>query len=143
MNADDRIEGTWVARKWSQHYTAQTMVAWQAESVSATAAFTWHSGWRTTQMPPEVPIGTVLPLSSILNSATLPDYMSLDVSLSKSWQVGRTSITARADVTNAFDHTNIAGVDYTAEETATDVILTPDKETLLPWIPSVGVIIAF
>lgn len=143
MNADDRIEGTWVARKWSQHYTAQTMVAWQAESVSATAAFTWHSGWRTTQMPPEVPIGTVLSLSSILNSATLPDYMSLDVSLSKSWRIGRASITARADVTNAFDHENIAGIDYDAQESDTDVILTPNKETLLPWVPSVGVIIAF
>jgi outer membrane receptor protein involved in Fe transport len=143
MNADDRIEGTWVARKWSQHYTAQTMLAWQADSLSATAAFTWHSGWRTTQMPAMVPIGTVLPLSSILNSATLPDYMSLDLTISKSWRVGRTTITARADVTNAFDHDNIAGIDYDAEETETDVILIPNKETLLPWVPSVGVIIAF
>jgi len=143
MNADDRIEGTWVARKWSQHYTAQTMLAWQGETMSAAATFTWHSGWRTTQMPASVPIGTVLPLDSILNNGTLPDYMSLDLNLSKTWHLGRASITARADVINALDRENIAGIDYAAEQNGTEVLLKPDQENLLPWIPSVGIIVAF
>ncbi len=143
MNADDRIEGEWVARKWSQHYTVQGMLAWQRESFSASAAFTWHSGWRTTGLPASLPIGAELPLASVLNNRTLSDFVSFDVGLNKTWRLGRTTITAHADVTNLFNHDNVAGIDYTAEETATDVLLIPEKETLLPWIPSVGIIIAF
>jgi outer membrane receptor protein involved in Fe transport len=143
MNADDRIDGTWVARKWSQHYTAQGMLAWQHEFWSAAAAFTWHSGWRTTGMPGSVPIGTVIPLASILNNAILDDYVSIDISMKRTWRVGRASITASVDLTNISNHENLAGIDYIAEETATDVLLTPDEETLLPWIPSVGVIVSF
>jgi outer membrane receptor protein involved in Fe transport len=143
LNADDRIEGDWVARKWSQHYTAQTMLAWQGEASSASAALTWHSGWRTTQVPASVPIGTVLPLASILNNGTLPDYWSLDVSFSRTWHLGRASVTARADVTNVFNHDNVVGIDYTARESATDVLLRPNSQSLLPWVPSVGIIVAF
>lgn len=143
MNADDRIEGTWVPRKWSQHYTSQGMLAWQGESWSVSTAFTWHSGWRTTGMPASVPIGTVIPLASILNNAILSDYVSFDLSARKSWRLGRAGITLVADLTNILNHENLAGIDYIAEETATDVLLTPDKETLLPWIPSIGIIVTF
>ncbi len=143
MNADDRIEGDWVSRKWSQRYTAQGMLAWQRESFSASVAFTWHSGWRTTGLPASVPIGTELPLASVLNNRMLTDFVSVDVGLNKTWAVGRTTITAHADVTNLFNHDNLAGIDYAAEETTTEVLLIPEKETLLPWIPSVGIIIAF
>jgi hypothetical protein len=119
------------------------MVAWQRESLSAAAAFTWHSGWRTTLLPGSVPLDTVLPLVSILNNGTLSDYVSVDLSLNKTWRAGRTTITLHGDLTNVFNHENVAGIDYIDEETATDLLLTPDKESLLPWIPSVGIIIAF
>jgi outer membrane receptor for ferrienterochelin and colicin len=143
MNADDRIDGEWVPRKWSQHYTLQGMVVWQRDSWSASAALTWHSGWRTTALPPVVPVGAVLPLESVLNHDVLPNYVSLDLSLRKSWQLGRTTIMLLADVTNAFDHDNAAGIDYVSNETASSVVLKPDREQLLPWVPSIGVTVAF
>jgi outer membrane cobalamin receptor len=143
MNADDRIDGEWIPRKWSQHYTLQSMLTWQHASLAFSTALTWHSGWRTAALPPAVPIGTTLPLTSVVNKDLLPDYVSLDVSLQKSWQVGRTTVTLHADVTNALNHDNVAGIDYVADETDTAILLTPDQEQLLPWIPSIGVVVAF
>ncbi len=144
MNADDRIAGEWIARRWSQHYTAQGMLVWEPGDSSAVAlAYTWHSGWRTTPMPPRVPVGVQIPLTDILNRSTVDDFVSVDISARKSWHVGRATITAHADITNVFNHTNIAGIDYEAVETDTDIFMTPNPDKLLPWIPSVGVIIAF
>jgi outer membrane receptor protein involved in Fe transport len=143
MDADDRIEGMWEPRAWSQRHTAQTRLSWQSESASASAALTWHSGWRTTRLPASAPIGTQIPLGAIYDNGILNDYVSLDLSASRTWYFGRASVTAEGDLTNALDHANRGGVDYHSAETATDVLLTPNNKSLLPWIPTVGVTVAF
>ncbi len=143
MDADDRIGGVWEPRAWSQHHTVQGMLAWTDENWTAAAAVTWHSGWRTTQLPASVPVDTQLPLAAISDRNLLNDYLSLDLNVSRSWRYGRATITAQADLTNALNRTNHGGNDYTVEETATDVLLTPTSENLLPWVPTAGVSIAF
>ncbi len=143
MDADDRIEGNWKPRAWSQRHTAQTMLAWQTETASASVAMTWHSGWRTTRLPASVPIGTQLPLAAIYDNGILNDYVSLDLSLSQTWMLGRTSITAEADLTNALNHANHGGVDYDSLSLPAQLLLVPNNKALLPWIPTMGIIVAF
>jgi hypothetical protein len=130
-------------RAWSQKHTAQSMLTWQGETTTAGMALTWHSGWRTTRLPASVPIGTQIPIAEIYNDGILNDYISLDLSVRRTWYVGRASITAQADVVNALNHANRGGVNYNSSETSNDVLLAPNNKALFPWIPTVGVIVAF
>ena len=120
MDVDDRIsrtsegtsEGTWVPRRWSQRHTVNAIVAWTRDDYTLAAALTWHTGWRTTVPPRAIGIDETLPMEQVLNNTELRDYLSLDISGSKSWAVGRSTVTVFADITNALDRNNVAGIDY-------------------------------
>ena len=143
MDADDLINDTWVPRRWSQRHTINAIATYRAETYTLSAALTWHTGWRTSTPPPSIGVGETIPLEALLNNTELREYLSFDVSASRSWQVGRTLITAYADITNLFDRNNQAGIDYDIEEVGDRYVFFPDQETLLPIIPSVGILIAF
>lgn len=143
MDADDHVNDTWVPRRWSQRHTVNAIATYQAEDYTLSAALTWHTGWRTSTPPPSIAIGETIPLEEILNNTELREFLSFDVSASRSWRVGRTLITAYADITNLFDRNNQAGIDYDVEEVGDRYVFFPDAETLLPIIPSVGILISF
>lgn len=144
MDADDRINGTWISRRWSQRHTVNAMASWRFETFSVSAALTWHSGWRTSEPPDTLAAGEELPLERLLNNKELKDYVSFDLSASKWWQVGRSRITTYADITNVFNRDNAAGIDYDVEELDDgSFVFTPDRETLLPVIVSVGILVSF
>ncbi len=145
MDAEDRLDNVWIPRRWSQRHTVNAILSWQGESMSVAAALSWHSGWRTSMPPASIPEDTVLPISALLNNRELSDYISFDISFSKTWELGaRARLTFFADVTNVFNRKNQAGVDYDLEEDDDGRILfTPDAETLIPLIPSIGFVIAF
>ena len=143
MDAEDRINGTWVTRRWSQNHTVHTGITWQDGSLNFSAGLTWHSGWRTSKLPTSVPVDTVLPIEKVINNSQLKDYLSLDVSVSKTWQLGKTEVTLHGDITNLLNRNNIAGVEYDVEETDDAIFFSEGKTTLLPIVPSVGVIVSF
>ena len=143
MDADDKIEGQWVARRWSQRNTATLLFIWNSEWLTTSAGVTWHSGWRTSAPPASVPLGTTLPIADVANNRSLDDYFSLDLGISTSRPVGRSTITAFAQLTNTLDRQNPVGIDYHDVVTPTDVTFFPDHESLLPFFPSVGIVIAF
>jgi hypothetical protein len=82
-------------------------------------------------------------LTTVLSEVELRDYLSLDVSLRRTWQVGRTQITGMFSVTNLTNRDNVAGVEYDAEEEDGIVVFDRDSGTLVPLVPSVGVLITF
>ncbi len=143
MNVDDRIDGTWVPRRWSQRDTVNAQISWQRDSFTLAAAVNWHTGWRTSVLQSSIPEGTQIPAESVLNNAELREYLSLDISASKSWRLGKTLITLHADITNVTERNNLAGIDFDVEQEDGQIIFTPDNETLLPLIPSIGIIVSF
>lgn len=143
MQAEDRLNGVWVDRRWSQRHTVNMGLSWQGSSFSAAMGVTWHSGWRTTKLPGFVPEDTVIPVESVLNNVELSDYLSLDVRVSKHWNTGRFRVELYADISNITDHQNQAGIDFDIEETDGGYLLLPDEETLLGRVPSVGVTLSF
>jgi hypothetical protein len=143
MDADDKIEGQWVSRRWSQHDTATLLFLWKVAMFDASAGVTWHSGWRTSAPPSSVPIGTTLPIPDIANNRVLDDYYSLDVALSTSREIGRSTITAFVELTNTLDRENPVGIDYHDTVVATDVAFVPQNESLLPFVASAGIVVAF
>ena len=146
MDAEDRLDNQWIPRRWSQRHTVNLIASWVGETMTVAAALTWHSGWRSSVPPVSIEEDTTLPVSAILNNSTLDDYVSFDLSFSKTWELGpRTDLTVFADITNVFDRDNQAGVDFDLEEDEEAGLVTfePDAETLIPLIPSIGFVFAF
>ncbi len=143
MDAEDRVAGEWVDRRWSQRHTVNTGLVWQGPTFSVSLALTWHSGWRTTVLPPYVPEDTVIPVESVLNNTELDDYFSLDFGARKHWEFPRARLEVYADIINLTDHENPAGIDFDIEEVDGGYALTPDHETLLRRVPSVGITLSF
>jgi hypothetical protein len=143
MDADDEVGGRWVPRRWSQRETVTGIVMWKSDALSASAALTWHSGWRTTAPPASVPIGATIPIEDVLNNRHLNDYFSVDLGFSASHPVWRSTVTVFANVTNSLDRQNPVGIDYAVDETGGTVQFSPDHTSLLPIVPWVGIVIAF
>lgn len=143
MEAQDRINGEWIDRRWSQQHTVNTGIAWRGETFSLSLALTWHSGWRSTQMPAFVPEDTVIPVESVLNNTVLDEYFSLDIGARKHWQLRRARVEIYADIVNVTDRKNQAGIDFDIEEVDGGYALTPDHETLLGRVPSIGITLSF
>jgi hypothetical protein len=143
MDADDKIGGQWVSRRWSQAQTVTGIALWKSESFSASASVSWHSGWRTSAPPASVPVGTTIPIADIANNRILEDYFSVDLGFSASRPLWRSTVTVFGDITNTLNRDNTVGVDYTAQQQGAAVTFLPDDTSLLPIVPWVGIVIAF
>jgi outer membrane receptor for ferrienterochelin and colicin len=143
MDARDRISGQWLDRRWSQQHTVNADMIWQRDTLSLSVAVTWHSGWRTTVLPEFVPEDTVIPVETVLNNTDLRDYLSIDIGARKSWEWGSTRIQIYADISNVTDRQNQAGIDFDVVDVPDGYEITPDQETLLGRVTSIGIILSF
>lgn len=143
MDAQDRIEGKWVDRRWSQQHTINTGIVWQKDGFSLALGATWHSGWRSALMPAFVAENETVPVSSVLNNTELDNYFSLDINARKQWTFPRYRVEVYADIVNLTDRKNQAGIDFDIEEVEGGYELSPDGETLLGRVPSVGITLSF
>ena len=143
MDAQDKINGQWAPRRWSQENTVNAIISWQKNDLTFSAALSWHSGWRSTFLPESIPLDTSLAIEQVLNNTELRNYLSLDISASKSWVVGSTRITLYGDISNLLKRENISGVDFEFEEEAGEIAFTPESERLMPRIATMGIILAF
>lgn len=143
MNAQDHIDDTWVPRRWSQRHTVNGSISWRGDNTTLAASFGWHSGWRSAALPESVPEGTRLRPAQVMNRTELKDYVSLDVSVRRTWSIGRSRVTGFASVTNLTNRDNVAGVEYDAELEDGVVSFERQREMLLPLVPSLGVLITF
>ncbi len=143
MNAKDRINGRWVPRRWSQRHTAHAGLFWRQDDFNFSVGMSWHTGWRSSVLPASLALDDTLALEKIINNKELKNYFSVDISASKTWLIGKTSITLHADVINLLGRNNIAGLEYDIDERGERVFLNPNKKKVLPLAPSIGVIISF
>ena len=143
MDARDRIDGQWLDRRWSQRHTVNADMIWQRDTVTLSLAVTWHSGWHTTVLPEFVPMGTVIPVQSVLNNTGLRDYLSIDIGARKSWELGSARVQVYADISNLTGRHNQAGIDFDIQDVPGGYEITPDQETLRGRVISLGVILSF
>ena len=67
----------------------------------------------------------------MLNNFELPEYLSIDLSISRTWELGRSTLTLFADITNILNRDNLAGIDFDLDEEDGVFFFTPDEETLM------------
>ncbi len=137
-SSDDRLNDAWVPRSWDQEHTLSTGLIWRPGQWTVSAALIWHSGWRTTRPPELVAEGETPELAR--NADELPSYVSLDAKIARTWQFSRNSVTLFAEITNVLDRDNVGAYEYDVEELdAGGYEVIPERFTLLPRVPSIGI----
>jgi hypothetical protein len=139
--ATDRDGGSDVRRSWDQSHTINAGVGWAQGPWQATVVAQYHTGW------PVTPIGlddTGDVVIGMRNDARYADFASLDARVSYEWPLPRGTLTAHAEVTNAFDRGNPCCTDlYYRTDDSGQPWLESDLRHWLPLVPSVGVLWKF
>ncbi len=143
MKAEDKLEDTWVDRRWAQEHTVNASLLWQEDNFSIAIAALWHSGWRSSRLPAFIPEDDPIDIVDYLNNTELRDHVSIDISARYRWDFRRARVEVFADISNITDRSNQAGIDYDEEEVDGGYTLEPDQETLLDLVPSVGITLSF
>jgi outer membrane receptor protein involved in Fe transport len=137
--AEDKLDGSWVERGWDQRHTVSAGLVWEPGNWSLSAAVLWHSGWQTTLLPPTLDEGELPSLDR--NGDRLPDYLSLDLRISRAWHWPNQTLTVFLELTNATNRSNAGAIEYDVEENEEEdgFLLIGEPVTLLPRIPSLGI----
>ena len=132
----EEINGRWQRRIWDQQKAVIGGLVWHHKRWSLSAVARWHTGWQTTSLPALIP--TYNP-DQLFPQASLPDFASLDLRVSHTWEWGEQSLVAYFELSNALNRENIGGIDAEAEvlDDGRYVIVT-SEEKLLPIVPSIG-----
>lgn len=141
----DRVDEHDVPRSWDQRHALQTGLAWHDERWSFSAAASVHSGWPTTSLelveigtdPDGEPIYEAVP--GPRNAERLPTYASLDLRLSRKFDVRRGSLMLFAEVTNALNRRNVCCIDWDIGDDG----LESSEDYWMPLLPAIGILWEF
>ena len=138
---EDREGGIETRRSWDQTHSVGIGVTWNSGPWQATAAAAWRTGWPTTParaVQPEGTPGTIL--IGPRNADRFTSYSSVDLRLSRDFELSRGNLELFAEVTNAFNRRNPCCVDLAYEYQDGRLVLEQDERHWLPLVPSLGVL---
>ncbi len=128
-------------RSWDQSHTFNAGLGWTQAPWQATVVAQYHTGW------PVTPIGLDAAGDVVLgrrNDDRYADFATVDARVSYEWELPRGTLTAHAEVTNAFDRGNPCCTDlYYVDDGPGSPRLERDLRHWLPLVPSVGVLWKF
>jgi outer membrane receptor protein involved in Fe transport len=141
----DEIDGRDEARSWDQRHALQTGFGWRNKGWDLSAAAGLHSGWPTTSLSLRnvgedadgEPIFEAIP--GPRNAERLPSFASVDVRLSRTFDVKRGSLLAFIEISNVFNRQNVCCIDWDIE----DGELESSKDYWLPLLPAIGILWEF
>lgn len=147
--AEDRIDGRNVPRRWDQRFASTGNLTWHMENWTLNATARFHSGWPRTQL--EVTpafddtgrfIGAESDLSN-LNAEYYDDYFRIDVRLSRSVELSNSNVEFYVEVFNLLDTENRCCVTGHNLQLSPSVTTTPNFGDQLPFFPSFGFVWTF
>ncbi len=137
---NDTVDGVEEARSWDQRHALIAGLNWNNGAWDYSLAANIHSGWPTTDMmlvAPADPADDPVAVLGMRNAARLGSYASVDMRISRRFQVGKGTITAFFEVANIFDRNNICCRDYDLVDDTDDVLDLSD-DYWLPRLPAIG-----
>lgn len=146
----DHIDGRDVPRSWDQRHAFQGGISWSNKIWSAAAAASIHTGWPATDLSFRQsgtdangePVYVVTP--GPRNELVLPTFASLDLRLSRTFDVRRGSLMAFVEISNTTNRRNVCCHDWDIDEESTDEFaLERSLDFWLPLLPAVGVLWEF
>lgn len=141
----DDIGDRQVARSWDQTHTVKGGLSWRWSSWDFSAAFEMHTGWPRTTMTGELlraPDGgseLVLDVGD-RNALRHSVFHSLDIRVSREFELARSKLTAFMEITNLYDRSNPCCTEYSL---LPDGSLASRESHWLPLVPSLGVVWRF
>ncbi|MCZ6517749.1 MAG: TonB-dependent receptor, partial [Gammaproteobacteria bacterium] len=119
----DTVDGLEVPRAWDQRHSLQAGLTWNVNNWDLSVAGHIRSGWPTTSLGLEEVAGPggepeFIVITGPRNAAQLPHFSSLDVRISRTFDVGRGRITTFLEVSNLLNRNNICCYDYDLETDA-------------------------
>jgi hypothetical protein len=135
---EDSVE---TRRSWDQAHSVGVGLTWTSGPWNATLAAGYHTGWPTT---PVTVADAGTPQATVVvgrrNSIRYSDYSSVDVRLSRDFELRRGDLNVFVEVTNAFDRGNPCCTDYSYAYPDGQLTLEREYRHWLPLVPSVGVL---
>ena len=120
------------------------------ERWTASAAASVHSGWPATGLlleqtgvdPSGEPVYVAIP--GPRNALRLNTFASVDVRLSRTFDVRRGALTAFVEISNVFDRRNVCCIDWDVTDDDPDNLeLENSNDYWLPLLPAVGILWEF
>jgi len=140
----DREGGVETRRSWDQAHAVSAGLTWASGPWSATLATSYHTGWPTT---PVYVVDAGTPQANIVvgtrNAIRYEDYASVDLRLSRDFELPRGDLNAFVEVTNAFNRRNACCIDYSYDYPGGELALESEYRHWLPLVPSIGVLWKF
>jgi len=140
----DEEDGVETRRSWDQTHSVGAGLTWASGPWIATLAAAYHTGWPTTPVS-VADAGT--PQAAIVvgrrNSIRYDDYSSVDLRVSRSFELRRGDLDVFAEVTNAFNQRNACCTDFSYAYPDGQLVLEREYRHWLPLVPSVGVLWKF
>lgn len=145
----DRIDGRDVPRSWDQRHAVQGGLAWQNEVWNLSMAASVHSGWPRTDLTliedglnaDGEPINVAVP--GLRNQFNHPTFSSLDVRLSRKFDVRKGSLLAFVEISNLFNRRNVCCIDWDLEGSAGNQSLEFSHDYWMPLLPAIGILWEF
>lgn len=124
---EDVLAGNKVKRSWDQTHAGNLGVAFTHRDWQVSFSGSFHNGWLTTPVRLENNAIVV----DDRNSSGLGDYRSLDVKVTRQWNLGEQTLRLEAGITNLLNRKNEVGTEY---ELRNGVLESRDKSGL-PLVP--------
>ncbi len=147
----DRIDGRDVPRSWDQRHAVQAGVHWRGEAWDFSAATSIHSGWPrsgdlelTTEGFDDDGEPVTVAVPGERNALRHPPFASLDLRLSRRFNVPRGSLLAFVEISNALNRRNVCCIDWDIEEDASgNEVLEYSRDYWMPLLPAIGILWEF
>jgi hypothetical protein len=142
--AVDREDDRETRRSWDQSHAVSAGAGWSEGPWRATVAATWHTGWPVTPVSVvDTPAGQAVVLGA-RNASRYGYFGSIDLRVSRDFDVSLGTLTGFLEVTNALDRRNPCCTDFDYEVAADgSLVLEQELRHWLPLIPSIGVLWKF
>ena len=146
----DRIDNRDVPRSWDQRHALQAGLDWQNEAWSFSAAMSVHSGWPATDLALlEVgidsegePVFVAAPGNR--NAQHHPSFASVDMRLSRRFNVRRGTLLAFVEVSNILNRRNVCCRDWDiGEDMLGNEMLEYSLDYWMPLLPAIGILWEF
>ncbi len=139
--SNDRIAGRNEPRSWDQRHAFQGGFGWRDEHWDFAAAASVHSGWPTTDLALD---GNGAAVPGPRNALELPTFGSVDLRLSRRFDVPRGSLLVFVELSNAFDRRNVCCVDWdVGEDDDGNPMLESSLDYWMPLLPAIGILWEF
>lgn len=142
---DDRVNGNDVFRSWDQRHALQAGFSWRPGDWQLDLAAGIHTGWPKTDLALSFDsFGEPVVTPGPRNAQRYKYFRSVDVRASRKFKLGKGTLSAFFELTNALNRSNPCCSDFDLVEGSAGIsFLEKNEEDWLPLLPALGFLYEF